>query len=63
MAITKRDIVTWAELIQLVSQMLLVGVAALRDDDPVDFDAVRITLSPEEALRRMKEQRESSSES
>jgi len=56
MAVTKRDIVTWAELIQLVSQMLLAGVAALHDDDPVDFDAVKITLTPDEALRRLKEQ-------
>ncbi len=56
MAVTKRDIVTWAELIQLISQMLLAGVAALHDDDPVDFDAVKITLTPDEALRRLKEQ-------
>ena len=56
MAITKRDIVTWAELIQLVSQMLLAGVAALNDDDPVDFDAVKITLTPDEALRRLRQE-------
>ena len=60
MAITKRDIVTWAELIQLVSQMLLAGVAALNDDDPIDFDAVKISLTPDEALRRLREQRGSS---
>ncbi len=56
MAVTKRDVVTWAELIQLISQMLLAGVAALHDDDPVDFDAVKITLTPDEALRRLKGQ-------
>ncbi|HXE75353.1 MAG TPA: hypothetical protein VNN18_06940 [Candidatus Xenobia bacterium] len=54
MAITKRDIVTWAELIQLISQMLLAGVAALKDDEPVDFDAVKIALTPEEAVRRLR---------
>ncbi len=55
MPLTKRDIVTWAELIQLISQMLLTGVAALRDDDPIDFDAVKITLTPDEALRRLRD--------
>ncbi len=55
MALTKRDVVTWAELIQLIAQMLLTGVAALRDDDPIDFDAVKITLSPDEALRRLRD--------
>ena len=55
MALTKRDIVTWAQLIQLISQMLLAGVAALNDDDPIDFDAVKITLTPDQALRRLRE--------
>jgi hypothetical protein len=55
MAVTKRDIVTWAELLQLVAQMVIAGVAALNDDDPVDFDAVKITTTPEEALRRARE--------
>jgi hypothetical protein len=54
MAITKRDIVTWAELIQLIAQMLLTGVAALRDDDPIDFDSIKITVTPDEALRRLR---------
>ncbi len=62
MALTKRDIVTWAELVQLVAQMVLAGVAALHDDDPIDFDAIKITVTPDEALRRLKEQRSSSSE-
>jgi hypothetical protein len=62
MPLTKRDVVTWAELIQLIAQMLLTGVAALRDDDPIDFDAVKITVTPDEALRRLKEQRNSSAE-
>ena len=55
MPLTKRDIVTWAELLQLVAQMTLVAVATLQDDDPVNFDAVKITLTPEEALRRLRE--------
>ena len=54
MALTKRDLVTWAELLQLVAQMTLAAVAALKDDDPVDFDAVKITVTPEEALRRLR---------
>jgi hypothetical protein len=57
MAIKKRDLVTWAELLQLVAQMTLAAVAALRDDDPVDFDAVKIKLTPEEALRRLQEEK------
>ncbi|OFV85426.1 MAG: hypothetical protein A3D93_05685 [Acidobacteria bacterium RIFCSPHIGHO2_12_FULL_67_30] len=52
MALTKRELVTWVELIQLVAQMTLAAVAALKDDDPVDFDAVKIRVTPEEALRR-----------
>jgi hypothetical protein len=55
MPLTKRDVVTWAELLQLVAQMTLAAVAALKDDDPVNFDAVKITLTPEEALRRLRE--------
>ena len=55
MALTKRDIVTWAELVQLVAQMVLAGVAALHDDDPIDFDAIKITLTPDEALRRLRQ--------
>ena len=57
MALTKRDIVTWAELVQLVAQMLLAGVATLNDDDPIDFDAIKITLTPDEALRRAREEK------
>jgi hypothetical protein len=53
MPLTKRDVVTWAELLQLIAQMALAAVVALRDDDPVDFDAVKITTTPEEALRRL----------
>ena len=51
MALTKRDLVTWMELVQLIAQMTLAAVAALKDDDPVDFDAVKIRLTPEEALQ------------
>ena len=46
MALTKRDLVTWMELVQLIAQMTLAAVAALKDDDPVDFDAVKIRLTP-----------------
>jgi len=57
MPLTKRDVIRWAELLQLIARMALAAVAALNDDDPVDFDAVKITLTPEEALRRLREQR------
>jgi len=57
MALTKRDVVSWAELLQLVAQMALAAVAALQDDDPVNFDVVKISLTPEEALRRLRDQR------
>ena len=52
MALTKRDLVTWMELVQLIAQMTLAAVAALQDDDPADFAAVKIRLTPEEALQR-----------
>lgn len=52
MALTKRDLVTWAELLELVARMTLAAVAALKDDDPVDFEAVKIRLTPEDALER-----------
>lgn len=54
MPLTKRDVINWAELLQLIAQMALAAVAALDDDDPVDFDAVKITRTPEEALRRQR---------
>jgi len=54
MPLTKREVITWAELLQLIAQMALAAVAALNDDDPVDFDAVKITRTPEEALRRQR---------
>ena len=57
MPLTKRDVIRWAELLQLIARMALAAVAALNDDDPVDFDAIKITLTPEEALRRLREQR------
>lgn len=53
MPFTKREVVNWAELLQLIAQMALAAVAALNDDDPVDFDAVKITTTPEQALRRL----------
>ncbi len=62
MAFTKRDLVTWVELFQLISQMVLAAVAALNDDDPVDFDKVKISVSPEEALRRARGETASSAE-
>ena len=63
MALTKRDLVTWVELIQLLAQMTLAAVAALEDDDPVDFDAVKIRVTPEEALRRAREEQERNADS
>jgi hypothetical protein len=56
MPLTKRDVIHWAELLQLIARMALAAVAALNDDDPVDFDAIKITLTPEDALRRLREQ-------
>jgi hypothetical protein len=53
MALTKRELVTWVELLQLIAQMTLAAVEALKDDDPVDFDAVKIRVTPEEALRSL----------
>lgn len=50
--LTKRDVAAWAELLQLIAQMVMAAVEALNDDDPVDFEAVKIAVTPEEALRR-----------
>ena len=55
MAVTKRDVLLWAELLQLIAQMVIAGVAALNDDDPVDFDAVKISTTPEDALRKARD--------
>lgn len=55
MALTKRDVATWAELLQLIAGLALAAVETLNDDDPVDFDAVKITTTPEEALRRARQ--------
>ena len=49
---TTRDVQTWAELLQLMARMVLAAIDSLDDDDPVDFEAVKIRTSPEEALRR-----------
>ena len=49
---TKRDVQTWAELLQLMAGMILAAIDSLDDDDPIDFEAVKIRTSPEEALRR-----------
>ena len=56
---TKRDVQTWAELLQLMARMVLAAVDSLDDDDPVDFEAVKIRVSPEEALRRARAEAES----
>lgn len=53
--LTKRDVAAWAELLQLVAQMVMAAVEALNDDDPVDFEAVKITVTPDEALRRARD--------
>lgn len=57
MAVSKREVVAYAELLQLIARMVLAAVAALQDDDPVDFDAVKIALSPEDALQRLQRER------
>lgn len=52
MKLTKREVVAWAELLQLIARMTLAAVEAFNDDDPVDFEAVKIRTTPEDALRR-----------
>ena len=49
---TKRDVQSWAQLLQLAASMTLAAVEALDDDAPVDFEAIKIRISPAEALRR-----------
>ncbi len=58
MAVTKRDLVTWTETLQLLAQLVLAAVEALADDQPVDFEAVKIRTTPADALRRAREQTE-----
>ena len=58
MAVTKRDLVTWAETLQLLAQLVLVAVEALADDQPVDFEAVKIRTTPADALRRARQQQD-----
>ncbi len=55
---TKRDVQTWAELLQLMARMVLAAIDTLDDDDPVDFESVKIRTSPEEALRRARAEAE-----
>jgi hypothetical protein len=55
MALTKRDVLNWAELLHLIARMAVAAVAALDDNDPVDFDAVKISVTPEQALRRQQQ--------
>lgn len=57
MAMTKRDLVTWAEGLQLLAQMVLAAVEALADDEPVDFEVVKIRTTPADALRRARGER------
>ena len=62
---TKRDIQTWAELLQLMARMTLTAIETLDtfdDDDPVDFESVKIRTSPEEALRRARAEAEAEAE-
>lgn len=56
--LTKRDVAAWAELLQLIAQMVLAAVDALNDDDPVDFNAVKIASTPADALRRARAERD-----
>ena len=55
--LTKRDVAAWADLLQLIAQMVKAAVEALNDDDPVDFEVVKIGVTPEEALRRARGER------
>ncbi len=50
--LTKRDVAAWADLLELIARMVKAAVEALNDDDPVDFEAVKSNVTPEEALRR-----------
>ena len=55
---TKRDVQTWAELLQLMARMVLTAIDTLDDDDAVDFEAVKIRTTPDEAIRRAREETE-----
>lgn len=55
--LTKRDVAAWADLLELIARMVKAAVEALDDDDPVDFEAVKIGVTPEEALRRARSER------
>ena len=55
---TKRDVQTWAELLQLMARMVLTAIDTLDDDDAVDFEAVKIRTTPDEALRRARSEAE-----
>jgi len=52
---TKRELVSWAELLKLIAEMVVAAVAHLGDDEPIDFEAIKIRISPEEALAQAKQ--------
>ncbi len=47
---TKRELVSWAELLKLIAEMVIAAVRHCGDDDPIDFEAIKIRVSPEQAL-------------
>lgn len=56
MALSKSDIIRWGELLQLFGRLAVAAVAALESNDPIDFDAVKITVTPEQALEKARRQ-------
>ncbi len=52
---TKRELVSWAELLKLIAEMVVAAVHHLGDDEPIDFEAIKIRISPEQALAQAKQ--------
>ena len=55
---SKRELVTWAELLKLIADMAVAAVRHLGDNDPIDFEAIKIHISPEQALAQAKQARQ-----
>lgn len=55
---SKRELVTWAELLKLIADMVVAAVHHLGDNDPIDFEAIKIRISPEQALAQAKQARQ-----
>lgn len=63
MAVSKDDIIRWGELLQLAGRLAVAAVAALESNEPIDFDAVKITVTPEKALEQARRSESGSSSS